>query len=258
VGLFGFLKRAKPLKRCFVGYFGVNRALGITYPGLHDNILTPLAEHGFEITQAAHFNCPEHFHSPRSGEHRVEVADHRPSQLDLELCWLEPQHIDKLGGLYKRTMKFPWWNEADRDGMIRRNALLQLHSLSRLGRLLEMLDSSRFDLFCILRADLLYLDPMPVADIVGRIEGGADLVTPSWHRWNGLNDRFAFCSPKGVQAYLNRIDAVDDFCTAKGFFHTETLLGHLVETTGLKNEFTGLRARRVRANGVIRDEDFSL
>lgn len=243
---------------CFVGFFGLNRSLHWTYDSIRRNILDELESFGCKPVLAAHFNCPEVVHSPHSGEIHVPLAMPDLDKLKLELCWLEPQSTDNLADLLPLVLQTPLPVEEDPDGIIRLNAMHQLHSLRRLGRLLDLLSPRSFDVFCLLRADLMYIDPMPVAEIFNLImDKGVDLVTASWHKWRGFNDRFAFCSRRGAYAYLNRIDWVRQHCTDKQVFHSEGLLRYMVKRTGLKYSFTPMRAKRVRATGAIKEEDFA-
>jgi SAM-dependent methyltransferase len=246
-------------RRGFVGFFGLNRSLRWTYQSIERNIIGRLAAAGIEPVIAAHFNCPETFYSPRSGEAHIPFNLEGLDKLAAELMWLERQRDDNILNDLPLVLRTPVKNEEDPDGVTRRNVLQQLYSLSRLSKVLDQLEPNSFDLFCFLRADLIYLDPMPVDDILELIKDrGADIVTASWHKWTGLNDRFAFCSRRGADAYLNRREWVRDLCVETGTFHSESLLLFMVEKTGLKVGFTGMRAQRVRANGVVKEEDFTL
>lgn len=246
------------MRKCFVGFFGINRSLRWTHESIKNNIISPLTASGIKPVIAAHFNRPEYFHSPRSSEFNIPFNTAGLEMLDLELLWLEPQVDNNILPELPLVLRTPVKNEADPDGIIRRNALHQLHSLSRLSRLLDLMEPSSFELFCFLRADLMYLDPMPVDKIMGMINQGVDIVTADWHKWSGLNDRFAFCSRRGAHAYLNRRTWVPRLCSEAGTFHSESLLLFMIEKTGLRCGFTSMRARRVRANGFVKEEDFNL
>ena len=248
---------SRQARRSFVGFFGLNRSLRWTRDSIERNVLGPLAEAGLEPVIATHFNCPPTIHSPRSGEFHVPFHMMGVEELYPELVWLEPQRDSNVAGELPLVLRTPFKNEEDPEGITRRNVLHQLHSLSRLALLLDALGPGSFDLIVLTRADLMFLDPVPVDEIVEMIRRGVDLVTPGWHRWTGLNDRFAFCSLRGAQAYLNRRRWVRSLCEESGTFHSESLLLHAAEKAGLECAFTSVRARRVRASGAVRDEDFS-
>lgn len=244
--------------RCFVGFFGLNRSLRWTHDSIKRNIVGPLATFGIKPVVAAHFNCPPTIHSPRSGEFHIPFHMMGVEELDPELVWLEPQSDSNIAADLPLVLRTPVKNEDDPEGIIRRNVLQQLHSLSRLSLLVDAMDPSSFDLFVLLRADLMYLDPIPVEDVVAMIHQGTDIITPRWHQWTGLNDRFAFCSRRGANAYLNRRRWVRQLCEETGTFHSESLLLYMVEKTGLSRGLTDVRAKRVRATGTVREEDFAL
>lgn len=242
---------------CFVGFFGLNRSLQWTYDSIRENVLDPLEAFGCEPVLAGHFNCPDTVHSPRSGEFHVPLETKSMRKLKLEICWLEPQTTDVFADLLPVLLATPLRQEDDPEGIVRLNVMHQLHSLRRLGSLLRLLGSRVFDFYCFLRPDLMYIDPMPVAEVFDLIQDKkTDLITADWHQWGGLNDRFAYCSFRGAQVYLNRIDLVRQFCVEKGMFHAESLLLYAAERAQLSCEFIAMRASRVRATGAVHDEKF--
>ena len=134
------------------------------------------------------------------------------------------------------------------------NLLCQLYSLSQLWNLAQIFPE-RHDVYIFLRPDMEYLDRLDVDQLLEQIRGGADLVTASWGQWGGLNDRFAFCSPRGAEIYARRIGVVERFCEENGHLNAEELLKSVAEWNRLALGYTSLRAFRVRANGVsIRGE----
>jgi hypothetical protein len=58
--------------------------------------------------------------------------------------------------------------------------------------------------------------------------------------------------------YAERLQIVQRFVGKKGFLHPESLLAFAAETGGLRQDFTAMRASRVRANGLEQREDFSV
>ena len=73
-----------------------------------------------------------------------------------------------------------------------------------------------------------------------------------------LNDRFALCSQRGAEVYLDRLNWVPRFCLDKGYFHPEEILLYSVNKSGLRYDFMPTRARRARSTGSIKDEDFTI
>jgi len=242
---------------CLIGFFGVPRGLQWTTESLRRNVFRPLADFGFACTRVAHFNRPDVVHSPRSGELNVPLELTGIEQLELELAWLEPQDAAHIAGYLPTVMRFPLKGEEDPEGLIRANSLHQLRSLGRLASLIDLFGRKPFDLYCLLRADLMYVDPLPVAEIVDMMKSSVELITPAWQRHSGLNDRMAFGSQTGANVYLNRVVWLFQHCIEEGAFHPESLLRFSVERAGLRHGFTRMRAKRVRATGAIVDEDFS-
>jgi hypothetical protein len=242
----------------FVGFFGLNRSLDITSSTIRTSIMEPLKGAGFSIVSAAHLNSPDIINSPRSGEREVIAANFGIQNIGCELIWQEPQREDCIEPLASILYaNHPMRDEADDDRITRRNALLQMYSQARLLEMLRMVGLERFKVFCFARPDLLFLDKIPTGAIMSVANGNVDIVTPDWQRWGGLNDRFALCSRRGAEVYLDRLNWVFGFCSEKGYFHPEEILLYSIERSGLRYEFMPTRARRVRSTGSIRNEDFT-
>jgi hypothetical protein len=261
----GGLKRANSFSglgdgtECFIGFFGLNRSLNITWGSICISIAEPLKSVGFRIVSAAHLNSPKMIHSPRSGEVHVVATNLGIENMDCELIWQEPQRADCIEPLASEICaNYHMRDEDDEDQIIRRNALLQMYSQSRLLAMLRLIGLDRFKMFCFVRPDLLFLDDIPPQAIKSIIDGTADVITPDWHRWGGLNDRFSLCSRRGAEVYLSRLDWVSSFCAEKGYFHPEEILLYSIERSKLIYDFMHTRARRVRSDGLIRNEDFTL
>ena len=248
----------KSQQECCVGFFGLNRSLDTTIRSIKSNIEAPLSEYGFDVVVAAHFNLPRIIHSPRSGERYVRNRNRGIEKLKCEMRWLEPQNEANINDLVSLVLRYPVKGMADPDGVIRKNALFQLQSKKKLLSLLRLLGLERFKVFCLARADLLFLDRLPKDAVLSIVEAKNDVITPIWQKWGGFNDRFALCSRQGAEVYLNQIEWVKEFCEQKGYFHPEELLRFSVEQAQLRYSFMEARAKRVRATGVIKEEDFSV
>jgi hypothetical protein len=242
---------------CLVGFYGLNRSLRWTGESIRRNVLESLARR-FNVTRVAHFNKPDLIHSPRSGELMVPSTMDGIEHLELHRCEVEKQTDDGISHVLPIILNTPLKFEPDPDGIIRKNVLYQLYSLSRLGRMLDEQEPNRFSLFALLRADLEYIDEVPTVDIAQRIGNGEDLITPSWHQFGGLNDRFAFASRRGAHVYLNRLDRVASYCESQGEIHSEAMLKYVAESAGLSLGFIDTRARRVRATGEFKAEAFNV
>ena len=244
--------------KCFVGFFGLNRSLSRTADSIRKNIFEPLDAEACDYVRCAHFNYPEVIHSLRSGEHNVPATRDGIDELNLNVCWIEPQNeVNILPSLFVACEGLDAVGDQTGSSMI--NFLHQLYSLQQLWRICRMLGEDQFELFILLRPDLRYLDRLPIKRILLAIcEANFDVITPSWQRWGGLNDRFAFCSARGAAVYMDRLRLVPQFVRDRGFLHPESLLSYAIREGGMLGDYTSMRAVRVRANGTEQAEDFSL
>jgi hypothetical protein len=260
---------------CFIGFFGITRALPWTIDSIERCIFAPLHRAGVAQIHAAHFNLPSTLHAPRSGERGIEfeLGDIRRLRLDRHV--VEPQGEDAIAAPLAAILRVPQKGEDDADGATRRNALYQLHSLRGLGRIFADMNPLSYDAVLLLRPDLRYLDPLPVRQLLAQLgrAGGraplqrmvghmhrrfrppADMVVPAWHKWGGLNDRFAICTPDAAMAYMNRIDSVAAYCAQAGHFQSEHLLAFAMAQAGLRTADTWVRAERVRTGGRVEAKD---
>jgi hypothetical protein len=246
-------------QECLVGYFGLNRSLDVTSSMINASIIEPFVRLGFRTVSVAHFNVPSIINSPRSREHNVVASSFGIQNMDCELIWREPQREDCIEPLASTiNANYPMRGHADSSGIMRKNALLQMHSQARLLAILRLMGLDKFRVFCLVRPDLLFLDEIPTNAIMSIADGSLDVITPGWHRWGGFNDRFALCSPRGAEVYLSRLNWVSRFCLEKGYFHPEEILQYSIEKAGLKYDFMPTRAKRVRSTGSIDNEDFTV
>jgi hypothetical protein len=244
--------------RCFVGFFGLNRSLRWTAPSIRRNILAPLRAAGFTPVLAAHFNRPAVINHPSSNEQAVKVRQDQRMSLPFDLQWIEPQQDANIAELVEPVLAVPFRDYDDPTGGTRRNILHQLHSLRRLRSMAGLLGEQPFDAFLMLRPDIEYIDPLDLEGLEAVVRGEVDMVTPSWHQYGGLNDRFAFCSLKAAEAFMSRWDHVTSHCQAHGYIHPETLLAEAIQKAGVRVRTTEQRALRVRATGETFAEGFRL
>lgn len=244
--------------RCFVGFFGLNRSLRWTAPSIRRNILAPLRAAGFAPVLAAHFNQPAVINHPASNERAVKVRRDLRMSLPFDLQWIEPQQDANIAELVEPVFAVPFRDYDDPTGGTRRNILHQLHSLRRLRSMASLLPAQQFDTFLLLRPDIEYIDPIDIDGLKAVARGDVDMVSPSWHQYGGLNDRFAFCNRKAADAFMSRWDHVASHCQAHGYIHPETLLAEAIQKAGIRLRTTDQRALRVRATGETLAEGFRL
>jgi len=240
--------------RCLIGLYGLNRSLRWTARSIVRNFIDPIRSAGADFTVAAHFNEPGSVPDDRTREFGIPITRRGVDLLNPDAMIFEKQEESRLpASILKAIDSLPPDPRLEpRQGMI--NLLYQLYSLNQMWNLVRVLPE-RHDLYIFLRPDMEYLDTLDVDLVISQIHEGADLITASWGQWGGLNDRFAFCSPRGADIYARRISLVKRFCEENGHLNAEELLKSVAEWNQLALDYTSLRAFRVRANGVsIRGE----
>lgn len=243
----------------FVGFFGIDRSMRWTERSLRRNILDPLRAAGISPRVAAHFNTAATINKSHGGENNVKLGRPRLDRLPLELVWLEEQSIGRLPPELHRWTELAFDNDLERKRLDRVHLMYQLRSLRQLWTLAGLMGAQDCDLFIFIRPDLEYLDPIDVAGTLRQVlEEGVDLITPTWHQFEGLNDRFAFCSRRGAEVYVDRLSYVTAFSEERGYLSGEGLVAFAAEKNQLKLGFTGVRAMRVRATGATWREEFKL
>lgn len=79
--------------------------------------------------------------------------------------------------------------------------------------------------------------------------------TPSWHRWSGINDRFAFVPSEYVGAYFNRFDKIHSYLDDGNLLHGESFLQASLAGVPHDSDLE-VALMRTRTGGVIVKEDF--
>ena len=85
-------------------------------------------------------------------------------------------------------------------------------------------------------------------------------LVPNWHSWNGLNDRFAICTPGNAsKSYANRYDHLIPYIEfSKHALHPETFLYQIMHACRVEVlAVISTKMARIRANGIPHPEDFS-
>lgn len=237
-------------------FFGITRSLGYTIHSIRRNILQPARATG-TVSVFCHFFDQKRIQNPRSGE----FGDLRPDEYDLlapdqveieppDLC-LEARGFDAL-----KTHGDAW----DDDFRSLRNLVHQLHSLDRVTTAAEAWTP---DLIFFARPDLTYHQSLAPVFTAARSLVGSDAgpvaTLPRWQHWeDGVNDRFALCTPVAAAAYGHRIREAEAHCDRVGGpLHAERLLKDVLERAGAEIRLMPQRASRTRIDGTLQYEDFS-
>lgn len=236
-----------------IGFFGLPRAMHLSMPGIRQHILEPAGRLGRVVT-CHHLFQQDWVQNPRSGENLALDASNYgffdPACGELE----PPDGIPERAGLEALKQRGDVWE----DGFVSlRNLLLQLHSLHRVT---ERMAALQPDIAVFVRPDLIYQDSLEAALRHMLQPGQAHSVSlPEW-QWSlsGYNDRFAICGRHAMAAYGQRGSRLAEYLAASQRpVHGESLLRFALDTACLSVLPLATRASRVRANGEVRQENFS-
>lgn len=234
-------------------FFGLNRSLSHTVASIEANVIAPLKEAGLEVDVVGALMRPRGtFSNARSQE-----SDLVPEANFEDL--LQPrrhEYIDQAAfdeHITPTILRLGLDDYYQDQHASTRNIVRELFSVKRSFSLLE---GTRPDAVIFLRPDLLYRDRLDIARYLPQLEGAARVMTPSWQKWGGLNDRFALCNYAGAEVYGRRYDA---FWHAAPLFRknlqAEALLLATLLLQGVAfDAYTSEMAVRVRADGRHQDE----
>lgn len=259
----------KPSDKVAVVFYGLPRGLSHTHRSINENVLNVLRARCVPFEIFFHrVVFLEPFSNPRNNEINVVLnnSEWRLLNPDVELSTEHGEFLSSHEHFINSVLAYgdPHHNE----GLSTRNELEALHSLKQAVRAAMSEGKHRFNGLIILRPDLIYHDEFDV-DLLLHAVSNRLVVIPAWQSWSGANDRFSFGAWGPTVELGMRFDKILQYCqSTNSSWHAETyvdwLLNDMLIRTGGAREkgnevfcHTAIRASRVRANGVIKDEDFS-
>ena len=246
---------SRKIKCCFLLY-GLPRSLRWTKRSILHNVIRPLSGAVDTSLRIAHFNAPDVIRNPRSLEHDIPAVPPDISGLDLDMFWIERQDDRAIEAKFE-TFKMHEL-QAENSLQSHRNVLHAYRSLKCVWTMASMAGGHDSDIFVFLRPDLEYIDPWPAAELIDTILGSkADLISPDWHQYGGLNDRMAIASRKGAEAYVSRWDLIETLVAERVPRNSESLLLRTAELAALQLSTFSSRGLRVRADGRTQREEFA-
>lgn len=240
----------RPPPSIAICFFGITRSLNHTFCSIDKNVLSAASKHG-RIKIYSHFFLQEYISNPRSGEAgSYDIDEYKLLDSD----WIELEAPDACLSLWNfhEICEFgDFWGD---DFRSTRNLVHQLHSLRQVTLAVER-DAMEMCIFC--RPDLIYHHRFGAIVSKALSQRGDHVWLPYWESWNGYNDRFAICKgSNAIRAYGRRIELMNKFCRKMGPLHAEKLVKFSLTENRIDTRFTGLRASRVRLDGVVKEEDF--
>ena len=262
----------KSINICF---FGVNRSLSRSIESINKYLFNYLDDHSYEYSVFGAFNKIDSFSNSRSGEYGLSLEQTEDQlihfdgikHLDQDLIddsipW---NHVFRYGDTYEQISIDA--NLAQKNSTTK-NIFRSLLCLKSSYDLVpgEYLDRPtifiRPDIDILSSIDLDFylslLSRKPKNYSFGQSDGVA--VLPGWHSWDGLNDRFAICSPGNAAfAYANRIDnALSYLDISRHPMHPESYLLHVLNASRVAIlPIISTRMARIRANGIPESEEFN-
>lgn len=106
-----------------------------------------------------------------------------------------------------------------------------------------------FDYVARIRSDVLFLQPVIFNNLINN-----DITIPSFHKWFGLNDRFAFGKPQFMEIYMNMFSNLYKCCEKQRFVikNAEWFCKHNLDIRNVKYiENKDILFNRVRMDGSI-------
>jgi hypothetical protein len=218
---------AKPADpELMVVLFGVNRALSITHPNLQRQVLEPLERQAVRHGISWAFNEIGALRNPRSREVGLSTEfDSARALKALQGTLLDQEYVDRITqpDFEAAAASGDPWD----DGFVSlRNHLRYLYVLQVSSQqALALAPHCRW--FFFVRPDLLFAEPL---DLAGLIASHPDphqevLVSASWQRWGGTNDRFALATRGAAETYGLRYGQIGTFLRqGVGPLHAEIFL----------------------------------
>tara|TARA_A100001015_G_C15039718_1_gene738838 strand:- start:201 stop:1007 length:807 start_codon:yes stop_codon:yes gene_type:complete len=233
-------------------FWGITRYLEGTITSIRKNIFQPASKFG-EFKVFCHFFNLKTLNNDRSGENNIYLENNWHLFKADKLLIDEPNffindylpHIKNYGDAFNDNYKSV------------RNLLHALYSLKKVFNSIEAYNA---DSFIFVRPDLIYYDSIEKYLYKSLITKKDNIFLPAWQPHYGFNDRFSICSSRNAATtYSQRINYAIDFCKANlEPLHSERLLKYVIKKNGCKVTFISSKASRVRANKIIKNENFFL
>ncbi|KAJ1454855.1 hypothetical protein M885DRAFT_521130 [Pelagophyceae sp. CCMP2097] len=244
---------SRRVARVAVCFYGLNRSLRHTLASIRGHVLQPLREACVQADVFFHTWVGEGDASSLAAAQEelrlLNSSGLRGYAITDQVRWARDADLAQLMGLDKRYA-----------GANMQNMLRQLGSLKLVTQLWQAQASvggdAYYDAVLYIRPDLKVLDKVDVDQLLALKP--SELLTPYWHQWSGLNDRVAFAGVFAAAAFGLRYDAVQRYA-AMHFVRSESFLKWaLARDATVSLSPLSLRAQRVRATGVVADNDVCL
>lgn len=232
--------------------FGITRSLPYTVGSINTHVIAAAKKFG-TVRVCGHFYNVKAIRNARSMENSVIKSGHY-NLLHFDKLEIEEPDVFLQSSSFERVKSYGDAWEDDFQSL--KNLFHQLHSI---GKSYALDRNYAADVTLFARPDLLYHDDL--TEIFARasvIRSESVVLVPSWQAFGGVNDRFALAiGDIAARAVSGRLGLAERFCaTGSEPLHSERLLKFALDEAGVRIETHGLRASRVRSNGLRAKEIF--
>ncbi|MDP3342373.1 hypothetical protein [Frigidibacter sp.] len=232
--------------------FGITRSLPYTANSINDHVIAAAQKFG-EIRVHGHFYNVKAIRNARSLENSVIKSGHY-DLLNFDKLEIEEPDIFLPTSSFEKVKSYGDAWEDDFQSL--KNLFHQLHSIDKSYKLAG---DYAADITLFARPDLLYHDDLTeIFERAAAIKSDSAVLVPRWQAFGGVNDRFALAiGDTAARAVSGRLGLAERFCsTGSEPLHSERLLKFALDEASVRIETHGLRASRVRSNGLRAKEIF--
>ena len=221
-------------------FFGLTRSLHITLESIKKNIFEVLQNNKITFTTYLHTYNLKILTNVRSGENSCILDAEEYKMLNCHYTQITDQEMF----LKNITLEeFTTHGDPFHDNFKSiKNLLCQLNSLQIVTNMWKV-STEKYDLVLYLRPDLLY-NKLNVRDIY-TAQHLQCILTPPYHTFGGINDRFAVGPPQLMYYYGSRQWFARNYAK-KNKLHSESFLKYVIQICNLrcKNVFQNYRIGR--------------
>ena len=235
-------------------FWGLARSLNYTIESINKNILNVLKENDIEYDIYFHtYFLNNIYNNPRSNEKNIKLDNNLYKLLKPKYFIKDNQEkvIKDLDIKQYYPKKSPFFK--DDKFLTFKNYILALNSLKRISKLaIEINKSENYDYVIYMRPDVLFTKKFDIKwfDLCKE----KIILTPSFHKWGGLNDRFSIGKPEIIKLYGYRFNYLEK----RMMLISERLLKFVVEKDKYKNIDIEFVFKRIRADGKMDVKDVKL
>ena len=228
-----------------LAFFGITRSLKYTIDSIKKNILEVFKKNNIDCTIFMHTYKLNVYKNPRTGESTDKIDNEEYLLLDPDFFLIEDQDLIKkeLNLEAYRSKPDPWKTEYSSVD----NFILAQRSKTQLVKMIA--DSQmNFNYIIWLRPDVLYRKPFSIAFL--KLVNNTTICIPNFHLFGkyNFNDRFAITNMKTYNLYGDTFDSLLGI-SKKQELHSETILGGIMKSRGLKVKKINFKFSRIRING---------